>query len=81
MRVKSKPLRSECKDCNTAKHLGAENEYINHPLIPEERADGFAVVDTTDRFGKDGANLENLKLGAQAFVVLLRDAVGDNDLV
>lgn len=50
-------------------------------LIPEECTNRFSVMHATNGLCKNGADFEDLKLGAQSLVVFLRDAIGDNNLV
>lgn len=54
---------------------------IKHLIVLEKNADRLSVVNTTDRLGKNAANLENLEFWASSLVLLLWNRVGNNDLV
>lgn len=47
----------------------------------EQDANRLAVVDTTNGLGKDGGNVNDLELGAEAAVLRLGHRVGDEYLV
>lgn len=62
-------------------HLSFTCRAMAQSVVLEKYADGLSVVHTADGLGKDGGDVENLELGALAAVLLLRDRVGDDDLV
>jgi len=50
-------------------------------VVLEKHTDGFSMVNATDRFSEDTADVQDLKLGTQFLVLLLWHAVRDDDLV
>lgn len=50
-------------------------------VVWEQHADGFTVVHAANGLGKDGADVNDFELGAQASVLSLWDRVGDENLV
>lgn len=50
-------------------------------LIPEKGTNRFSMVDTTNSLGKDIANFQNFQLRAQSAVLLLGDAICDDNLI
>lgn len=50
-------------------------------VVLEQHTDGLSVMDSADGFGENGGNFENLELGAQPTMLVLRDRVGDHNLV